>query len=57
MPVNFKSDQKNINMNLTAIYSIYSQPITTRYMQIGKIEAKYKEKKKKKKRPSQSIPL
>ena len=28
------------------IYSIYSQPITTRYMQIGTIEAKYKEKNK-----------
>ena len=27
------------------IYSIYSQPITTRYMQIGTIEAKYKGKK------------
>ena len=34
------------------IYSIYSQPIATRYMQIGTIEAKYKEKN-----PSQSIPL
>ena len=34
------------------IYSIYSQTITTRYMQIGTIEAKYKEKNN-----SQSIPL
>ena len=31
--------------DLRYIYSIYSQPITTRYMQIGTIEAKYKGKK------------
>ena len=33
------------------IYSTYSQPITTQYMQIGTIEAKYRGKN------SQSIPL
>ena len=33
-----------ILFTMGCIYSIYSQPITTRYMQIGTIEAKYKGK-------------
>ena len=37
-------ESKALQSFVIYIYSIYSQPITTRYMQIGTIEAKYKEK-------------